>query len=96
MQIIKGILFFYKKLVIPSVILSVMIALIGMSITGRFSLKGIGLAYLFSSLLFQYFIYEIRNPNEYYFYYNIGLNKGILWSTTILISLIIGLSLAIL
>ena len=39
----------------------------------------------------HYFIYEIGNPNEYYFYYNLGFSKFFLWSTTIISAVIVAL-----
>lgn len=48
-------------------------------------------SYLIFSLSFQYFMYELKNPNEYYFYYNLGLNKNILWSINFIFSLILSI-----
>lgn len=56
-----------------------------------FSINAAAVAYILFSLLFQYFIYEVRNPNEYYFYYNLGLNKYILWGSTFMLSSIIAI-----
>jgi len=56
------------------------------------SLVPLGLGYIFSAPLFHLFNYEVRNTNEYYFYYNLGLSKILLWISTILISLTIGLT----
>jgi len=91
MRILTGILIFYKKLVVPTLILSTLLGIMGSSISSEFSLRGIGLAYILLSPLFHYFIYEIRNPNEYYFYYNLGLSKYMLWGATLLLSTLIGL-----
>jgi hypothetical protein len=91
MRILKGIWFFYKKLIIPTLIVSFTIGLIGTSIEGSHSLKGVGLGYIFLAPLFHYFIYEIRNENEYYFYYNLGLSRITLWVLTIIISWFIGI-----
>jgi hypothetical protein len=43
------------------------------------------------SLFFQYIIYETKNPNEYYFYYNLGLSKYILWFSNFIFSLILSI-----
>ncbi|MCK5171226.1 MAG: hypothetical protein KAQ75_15210 [Bacteroidales bacterium] len=83
---------FYRKLIIPSLIISIVISFLGASFSGTyFSIKGIGLAYIFIAPLFHFFIYEVRNVNEYYFYYNFGLSKIVLWASTITLSLSIGL-----
>ncbi len=96
MRIIKGLLLFYKRLLIPLVIISVTLNLMGMAITGKFSLHGLGITYIFLSPLLQYFIYEIIYPEEYYFYYNLGLSKTILWFSTLLIGYVIGLTMILL
>jgi hypothetical protein len=97
MRIINAIWLFYKKLIISSLSFSIIIALLGGFLleTGLL-LKGIGLAYIFIAPLFHFFIYELRNENEYYFYYNLGLSKIVLWISTVLISLSIGLILMLL
>ncbi len=91
MRILKAILIFYQKLIIPTLILSGLLGLIGLGITGEFSFKAIGISYIILGLMFHYFIYEIRNSNEYYFYYNIGLSRLTLWIITFILNLIIGL-----
>ncbi|HZK95867.1 MAG TPA: hypothetical protein VFC67_16830 [Prolixibacteraceae bacterium] len=82
---------FYKKLVIPALSMSAAIASIAFFNSGGFSFKWFGISYLIVTPLFQYYIYGIRNPNEYYFYYNMGMSKPILWLATIVFSSFIGL-----
>jgi hypothetical protein len=89
MRIIAGIWLFYKKLIIPALSISVMIGFLGLMISNSISFNWVGISYIILIPLFQYFIYEVRNPNEYYFYYNMGLNKFILWVSTMVISLFI-------
>lgn len=72
MHIFRSILFFYKKLFAPVLSISILIGLIGLALFGTFSFKSVGLSYIFIGMLCHYFIYEIRTPNEYYFYFNIG------------------------
>lgn len=91
MRILKAILIFYQKLIVPTLILSGLIGLMGLALFGEFSLKTIGISYIFLGLLFHYFIYEVRNSNEYYFYYNMGLSRLSLWIITFGLSLVIGL-----
>ena len=93
MLIIKSILIFYKKLIVPTLVLSLVFGFIGFGISGNFSLKLVGISYILISLLIHYIIYELMYPNEYYFYFNFGLNKYILWACTFILSLIIGLIL---
>ncbi len=71
--------------------LSVFLGLTGNLIFSLSFLKGFSVAYLFSSLLFHYVIYELRKPEEYYFYYNIGLGRFVLWGSTLTIGIILNL-----
>lgn len=71
--------------------MSVLIALLAWAVLGSFSVGVIGVAYMVSTPFFHYFIYEMGNYNEYYFYYNIGLSKAVLWVSTLVISLLFGL-----
>lgn len=91
MRIVKVLLIFYQKLIIPSLVLSAVIGFVGWVITGEFSFRTVGSSYIILGLLFHYFIYEIRNSNEYYFYYNFGLSKLTLWIASAVLSSIIGL-----
>jgi len=96
MRIAISIWIFYKKLIIPTIVASIMMAFMpmlfsGAALTGPLPIHTIGVTYIVFTPFFQYFIYEIRNPEEYYFYYNMGLSKLLLWTTTIIISSIAGL-----
>lgn len=90
MRKIKGVLVFYGKLLVPSIAISMAIGFLGFLITGKFSFTTVGLGYIFIALLFHYFIYEIRNQDEYYFYRNIGISRLALWISTFAISVFIG------
>lgn len=108
MRLLIAILIFYKKLVLPSVLLSTLLAFsiryVGAmlpslpedDILPLFSAKTFAFAYICFSLVFQFFIYEIRYSNEYYFYYNMGINKLSLWISNILISCTISFGLLLL
>jgi hypothetical protein len=87
---------FYKKLIIPSLSTAVLVGMTGWALTNTFSLKWTGFAYVFLAPLFHYFIYEVRNSNEYYFYYNLGLSRTALWASTFLVSLVAALILNLL
>jgi len=89
MRIVRSVFLFYRKLIIPSLVLSILIGM--MKVINSDIKSSIGFAYIFIPLLFHYYIYEKRNKNEYYFYYNVGLSKIALWVSTFVISLFIGL-----
>jgi len=79
--------YFHKKIVIPAIAISGVLALFAVEAYLIF----FGIAYFLSAPLMHYFIYEIGNPNEYYFYYNLGFSKFFLWSTTIISAVIVAL-----
>lgn len=92
-RIIIASLIFYKRLVLPSIALSVLFGLVGMSVLEVFSLKLVGFTYMLLGPLFHYFIYEMNNPDEYYFYHNVGLSRFTLWLITSCFGLIVYLTL---
>jgi len=100
MKIIISLLIFYKKLIIPSFLMALLSGFAYKYVliaTGNTDFDAIPLfssgaaagAYFIFSLVFQFFIYEIKNANEYYFYYNLGLNKNILWISNLIFSLML-------
>jgi hypothetical protein len=84
----KGIWGFYRKLLVPAFSFSVPIGFLTFLATNNLSgtLKITGISYLFFALAAHYFIYEIINPKEYYFYYNMGIGKLTLWVSTFTLS----------
>lgn len=92
MRIIRGLYFFNQKLIIPSLAISIVLSYFTMERNNLYA--GVGISFILLTPIFHYFIYEVRSPNEYYFYYNLGLNKLVLWISTVIISLTIGLILA--
>ncbi len=96
MRIIKAYLMFYKRILIPLLSITLAFGIIGLIINGSFASNILGFAIIFCTPLLQYFIYEIRYPKEYYFYYNFGLSKGVLWVSTFILGYIIGLSMILL
>ncbi|MES2827621.1 MAG: hypothetical protein V4687_05695 [Bacteroidota bacterium] len=93
MQLLKAVWFFYQKMIIPSFAVSILLSLFTMSYIQI--LPGIGIAFIFLTPAFHYYIYELRNPDEYYFYYNMGLGKITLWISTIILSIIVGVILIV-
>jgi hypothetical protein len=91
MKIIISILIFYKKLIVSSFITALCMGFLGLILFNEYSFKFVGISYIFISLLFHYFVYEVRNYNEYYFYFNLGLSRSLLWGITLLFSIAIGL-----
>jgi len=84
LRIVKNIILFQKKIFFIAYLISIVI---GISSDGDTS-KTIGLSFLFIAPFIQYLIYEIKNKNEYYYYYNLGLSKSALWVSTLTIGLV--------
>jgi hypothetical protein len=91
MRTVGCIWIFYQKLIFPSLVISFLVGAMGIVTAGPFSLESAGVAFMLITPLFQYFIYEIANPEEYYFYYNMGLSKPVLWICTVILSVGFGL-----
>lgn len=94
MREVKGVFFFYQKLIMPSVAVSLLLSLFLLPYANLN--VGIGASYIVVTPAFHYFTYEIKHHREYYFYFNLGLSKIVLWSCTLLISSILGLTAIIL
>jgi hypothetical protein len=89
MHRIISILFFFKKLILPSFSMAVALAFLEGLLTQKFLWTSIGIYYILMSMFFHYFFYEKLNPGKYYFCYNMGLSKLILWGSSLFLSLII-------
>jgi hypothetical protein len=82
---------FQQKLILPTFCVA-----LGIGIAGYFMIwstplvKGTGFGYILAGPLTHYFIYESRNENEYYFYFNIGLTKMMLYASTVILNLMFG------
>lgn len=59
---------------------------IGILLGGK--LTTIGLCFIFIAPLVQYYVYDIKNKNEYYYYNNLGLGNLELWVSTLIIAFI--------
>lgn len=86
MNKLTSLLFFYKKLIVPSLIIASGLGGLNAVFSGSFSFQTVGLAYMFLVPLFHFFTYEVKRPNEYYFYYNLGFTKRFLWCFTVVVS----------
>jgi len=78
MLIFKILWIFYKKLLIPAVLFSLLFNLA----TGL-NYNNFGLSFLLIFPLMHFFIYELRLKNEYSFYANFGFSKVFLWTFTL-------------
>ncbi len=93
MRIFLSVMLFYKKIAVPAFILSMLLGILSYAISGEVSFLIVAISYVLLSILFHYFVYEVMNPGQYYFYYNLGLSKYHLWGASLLLSLIFGLIL---
>ncbi|MFL9833497.1 hypothetical protein [Chryseobacterium terrae] len=69
---------FYRKLLIPGVLFSLLT-----SIPAGIGFKNFSFGFLLIFPLMHYFIYELRLKNEYLFYANFGFSRRSLWGITI-------------
>lgn len=90
MRSAKGLYLFYRKILFPALLFSALLSVFGMTVAGFFI--GIGIAFIFLLPMFHYLVYEIKCPNEYFFYHNLGLSKLSLWVSTMLVGLTVGLT----
>lgn len=88
MQYLSAIWIFYRKLILPSLSVSILLSLFMMDLPMLVS--GVGIAYIFIAPVYHYFTYDFTNPHQYYFYYNLGFSKIHLWLISIIINLVIG------
>lgn len=86
---------FYKKLFLLTLVFSVLIGSISQTNGGSF-ISAAGKVFIILTPIFHYFLYEVRYPNEYYFYYNLGFSKLQLWLISLLIGFIFGSTLIVL
>lgn len=83
---------FHQKLLVPTLCTAV-----GIGIAGYFMVwstpidQGAGFGYIFAGPLTQFFFYDLRNPNEYYFYFNKGLSKCHLYLSSLVLNSIVGI-----
>lgn len=75
---------FYKKLIIPTILFSLLLVFLF-----SLNIQTFGLSIFLIFPLLHYFIYELRLKNEYYFYANFGFSRLFLWGTTLSLSLLI-------
>ena len=82
---------FQQKLILPTLCVALAIGIAGYFMIWSTPLvQGTGFGYFLAGPLTHYFIYELRNENEYYFYFNLGLNKIVLYTSTVTLNLILG------
>jgi hypothetical protein len=91
MRVLAGLYFFYQKLIFPPLIISIILSLLLMP--GPNFFKGTGTAFIILFPVVHYYTYDIRKPQEYYFYYNLGLDKPVLWIITVILGFLIGILL---
>ena len=84
LKYIKIFWIFYKKLLVPTVLFSLLF-----NLTTGLTYKGFGLSFLLIFPLMHFFIYELRMKNEYIFYANFGLSKVFLWTLTLSLGFLI-------
>lgn len=94
--ILKAIWLFQRKLILASIAISIVITfLLSVLIPTNNFIQKIGISYIFVLPLVHFYTYELRNSNEYYFYYNLGLSKLNLWIITVATAIVINIILSL-
>lgn len=75
---------FYVKILIPTLLFSLLIAF-----ATHLNFENFGLCFLLLFPMLHFFIYELRLKNEYHFYANFGFSRIFLWGLTLSISIVI-------
>lgn len=70
---VRAWLIFYRKIFLYSLLLAVLLAF---GLEGKLAPVFLGFAYAVLSPFVHLFFYELGNPQEYYFYANLGLFKN--------------------
>ena len=91
MKKLTALLWFHKKIAIPAMAVSLVMALFALTISMQAFLYTIGIGYLLCAPLFHFMTYELRRSREYYFYYNYGFSRVFLWATTIISAIVVAL-----
>lgn len=91
LRTLKNIVLFQRRIVPLSILFSLPITIM----TGGIS-PGFGYSVLITSLCIHYWAYDVRRPQEYYYYYNFGLGRLQLWLSTLVIGMLISSLLAVL
>lgn len=82
---------FHQKLLLPTLCTAVAIGIAGYFMVWSTPIdQGTGFGYILSGPLTQFFLYDLRNPNEYYFYFNKGLSKLHLYVSSLVVNTILG------
>lgn len=83
MRILKNILLFQKRIFFKAYILSV---IAGSLFGGKPILVAVYL--FFVAPFIHYSVYDLMDKQKYYYYYNLGLSKVVLWASTMVICVV--------
>lgn len=86
LKIIHAFYLFYIKFSIPAILIALIIALSYLILTGIFSPHLVGYTYFLLAAGFQFVLYDLNHPGQYYFYYNLGISKRGLWISSITVN----------
>jgi len=54
-------------------------------LSGEIVIEIFAISYMMLSLFYHYYFYELLNPEEYYFLYNLGFGSYLLWFLTFIL-----------
>jgi len=85
---IKSILFYYYQLSIVNIAISLIAAAASYLILKEFAAAFVQF-YLLYGFIIAFLVFEVRNKNSYYFYYNLGLSKIAMIFVSVVINIIV-------
>lgn len=86
--LLKILWLFQRNIFIASIAISIALGSIAMMLWDMNPIIVALRAYILVAPLFHYFTYEVKNRNDYYFYYNLGFSRIALWASTIIIGIL--------
>jgi hypothetical protein len=82
---------FQQKLILPTFCVALGIGISGyLMVWSAPVIVGTGFGYFLAGPMVHYYLYDLKDPNEYYFYFNAGLSKIMLYATTVGLNFILG------
>ncbi len=82
---------FHEKLLLPTLCVAA-----GIGVAGYFMvwstpiIQGAGYGYMLAGPITHYYLYDLKSPNEYYFYFNTGLTKVHLYASSFILNFALG------
>ncbi|GGA93869.1 hypothetical protein [Puia dinghuensis] len=91
---IKACFLYYKHLLRVNFVVSLLIALLGWA-SGLDGLKTFCFSLVTGGAFLSSYFYERQRGHQYYFFFNLGLSKGVLYGSAILFNIVLAVVLLV-